>query len=45
MQSFLNYLMLGTPAAPLRKALESSGLGEVSRKCRWIIDAFRKQLR
>jgi len=26
--SFLNYLMLGTPAAPLRKALESSGLGE-----------------
>jgi Zn-dependent M16 (insulinase) family peptidase len=26
--SFLNFLMLGTPAAPLRKALESSGLGE-----------------
>jgi len=26
--SFLNFLMLGTSAAPLRKALEESGLGE-----------------
>lgn len=26
--SFLNYLMLGTSAAPLRMALEESGLGE-----------------
>lgn len=25
---FLNHLLLGTPAAPLRKALEESGLGE-----------------
>jgi hypothetical protein len=27
--SFLNFLMLGTSASPLRKALEESGLGEV----------------
>ncbi len=25
---FLDYLLLGTPAAPLRKALNDSGLGE-----------------